>query len=322
MFLLMFLVFVLVFLALTGVASWFIFSEHPRERLLAVAGAFLAGLFFLIGNSFVIVPAGEARVAMVFGVVQDDKIFEEGAHFWVNPFYSYARYNVRRQSLDFRDAERLTNLTSDGVNLTLDISVPWRLNPQRLDRFHRVIGGNYANRMLAPVVRSSVRDAVAGFSWTEAGFTDREALAQAVEAAIQEGLRTDLLRSGFSEPEAQTVIEVYQVQTRQILPPQRIIDAVSEKMAAEEDLARQKTLTQIAEEEARRRAQEGRGVAMLFDELPDGFSTTDIKIILDAVSTKTRADAIQKAVDTGQVKNLVLFGDSAAPANAAVPLPQ
>ena len=98
------------------------------------------------------------------------------------------------------------------------------------------------------------------------------------------------------------------MQLRKVLPPNKVLNAVAEKIAAEEDLERQKTLTQIAEEEARRRQNEGRGVNNLFAELPQGFSPSQIREVLGAIADKTRAEAMMKAVETGQVQVMVMNG--------------
>lgn len=282
-----------------------------RRAFLAVAAAIM-GVFVSL-NSIVIVPSGQARVATFFGVVQDGKVYEEGIHL-TNPLYTFPRYRVRRIEKDFSGEERLSQLTEDDVLLLLDMSVAWRLNPAFLDRFHRVIGQDYIQRMMRPVIRRAVRDAVQEMPFSGDGAEHRAFLASRIRELVIEHLTADLVSSGFSYAEAQAMFEIYQIMLRRILPPQRILDAVSEKLAAEQDLARQFTLTQIAEEEANRRAMEGQGVARLFDELPEGFTPSDIRTILDAVSTKTRADAMQAAVSTGQVDTLVLFGDTAAPA--------
>ena len=111
------------------------------------------------------------------------------------------------------------------------------------------------------------------------------------------------------------MFRLFPVQIRGIYPPNRIRQAASEKVAAEEELKRQETLTQIAEEEARRRANEGKGVQMMFDELPDGFTADEIARVVNAISAKTRAEAVMKAVNTEQVRNLHIYGD-VAPAAA------
>lgn len=102
------------------------------------------------------------------------------------------------------------------------------------------------------------------------------------------------------------------MQLRKILPPQKVLNAVSEKVAAQEDLERQKTLTRIAEEEARRRQNEGRGVKNLFTELPAGLKPSEIREVLAAIADKTRAEATMKAVETGQVQIMIMYGTQPA----------
>lgn len=71
-------------------------------------------------------------------------------------------------------------------------------------------------------------------------------------------------------------------------------------------------LTQIAEEEARRRQNEGRGVSNLFAELPKEFTPTQIRAVLGAIADKVRAEAMMKAAETGQVRVMVMQGGQPA----------
>lgn len=95
---------------------------------------------------------------------------------------------------------------------------------------------------------------------------------------------------------------------RDVRPDAKVLNAISEKVAAEEDLKRQRVLTEIARQEAERRANEGIGVARLFSELPQGFSPDQIRAVLAALADKQRADALTKAVESGKVNVMVLPG--------------
>ena len=61
----------------------------------------------------------------------------------------------------------------------------------------------------------------------------------------------------MSEQEAKTAVTFISPKIRRMVPPKRIRQAINEESAAKRDLNRQKTLTEIAKEEANRRANEG-----------------------------------------------------------------
>lgn len=60
------------------------------------------------------------------------------------------------------------------------------------------------------------------------------------------------------------------------------------------------------------RKKEGAGVTNLFEELPKNFTSAEISEVLAALANKTRADAMLKAVESGQVKTIIMNGDAAS----------
>ena len=98
------------------------------------------------------------------------------------------------------------------------------------------------------------------------------------------------------------------------MPPAIVQNAISEKIASDQDLQRQHTLTAIAQEIAKRRINEGVGIRNLFSELPKNISPKDMSHLLSAMAEKEKADAVMKAVETGQAKNLFIGMNGVAPA--------
>ncbi len=281
---------------------------------------FLLGAFGVIASMVQIVKPGHVSVATLFGAVQE-RSYEEGLHL-VNPLYVFEDFSVRRTMFDFRGSdqkrgragEEIVAVSSDSTPLTMDIGFPLSLNAPYSWRIFQRFGGQYvvASQLVIPAARAAVRDAVATFNWRDATTIARDRLAQKIEERFRQLVVQDLEAAGFSPEEALATFTIQPVQLRKILPPSKVLNAVAEKIAAEEDLERQKTLTQIAEEEARRRGNEGRGVRNLFTELPQGFSPGQIRDVLSAIADKTRAEAMMKAVETGQVRVIVMNGSQPA----------
>ncbi len=294
-----------------------------RHRTGAMVGSgilFTVAAGLVIATAIRIVPPGHVGVATLFGAVQPG-VYDEGLHV-VNPFYSLEEFSIRRTMFDFRGSEsngngrhgsagtEIVSVSADSTPLTVDIGFPLRLNGPIAWKIFQRIGPQrvVAYQLVIPAARSAVRDAVAGFSWRDAATVSRDRLAARIEARFRELVERDLIAAGFPEEEARQTFTIQPVQLRKVLPPNKVLNAVAEKIAAEEDLERQKTLTQIAEEEARRRQNEGRGVNNLFAELPQGFSPSQIREVLGAIADKTRAEAMMKAVETGQVQVVVMNG--------------
>lgn len=308
------------FIALGGAILFVVSRRHSGRKALAFKSAAFLSIPLLIlavgASSLRSVPPGQVAVATLFGAVQS-RVYDEGLNF-VNPLYSLQEFSIRREMFDFsgqdrhrgKAGEEIVAVSSDSTPLTIDVGFPLRLNGPSAWRVFQRIGPAHvvARQLIIPAARAAVRDAVAEFTWRDASTTARDKLAQRIEHRFRELVQTDLAAVGFSIDDAHSTFTIQPVQLRKILPPEKVLNAVSEKIASEEDLQRQKTLTQIAEEEARRRQNEGRGVNNLFAELPQGFTPAEIRLVLGAIADKTRAEALMKAVETGQVNVVVMNG--------------
>ena len=173
---------------------------------------------------------------------------------------------------------------------------------------------------MVSAARSAVRDEVAMRNWQEAASQNLEELAEAILLSFADKVTRNLMAlktsdgsPHFTSEQAASAFDFPIVQLRKVLPPQRVLNSISEKVAAEEDLKRQRTLTLIAEEEAKRRANEGLGVKKLFDELPSDFEPREIATVLAALADKQRADAMMKAVEAGEV-NVIITETGGTPA--------
>lgn len=214
----------------------------------------LLAVVTVVATAIKIVPPGHVAVVTFFGSVQQ-RVFDEGFHV-VNPLYRFKEYLIRRTMFDFQgtsDAsgqagEEIVAVSSDSTPLTMDIGFPIRLNGPLAWKIFQRIGDQsvVANQLIVPGARAAVRDAVAGFTSRDVATMSRSKLASGIETRFRQLVERDLVAAGFAESEASTAFTIQPVQLRKILPPQKVLNAVSEKIAAEEDLERQKTLTQIA----------------------------------------------------------------------------
>lgn len=284
-------------------------------RIIAT-GALLFALVIGITSFVRFVPAGTVEVETVFGRVTGNTI-TAGAHL-VNPLANWEPMNIRLQIFNFTGSETATALSSDGTQLQIDTGFNFALTPEFAPRIFERIGGERAYQVIVySAAREAIRSATAQYEWREAATSEREAMAAMMRTEFERGLVDKLAHAGLTQEEADGAFEVARVDLRRVEPPQRVLTAISEKVAAQEDLERQQTLTSIAEEAARRRAQEGLGVQMLFAELPENFEPGEIAQVLHALAEKERADALMKAVEMGDVNVIVMNGGT-----AAVGLPQ
>ncbi len=284
----------------------------------------------LIMFSMITVQVGTVKVVTVFGRVQEEA-YGPGLHF-VFPAARAEPMVVRRQifelsggSLDDPDAvadgQRTLALSADRIPLAIDLNFPYQLNPDLAWKVFANIGPNYQVELLAPAARSSVREAAASFSWTDAVSGRREELEERIHTVFRQTVVSNLAGAGFTQEEAAEALTLMPPQIRRMSPPRRILAAVGEVLAADEELKRQQTLVQVAEKEAERRAKEGSGVRMLIEQLPAGYSPEQMTQFLHSLADKQRADAMMRAVERDQVKVMVMGGEGGGQAAVAVPAP-
>jgi len=322
-----------VVLALLAIGAWkFVESEDaPIIKVGARLFSTLALLVFVAYHSLVIVPPGYVYTGTLFGNVQEQP-YEQGGPKLVNPLVDFTSASVRRQVVEFQSAgntgdpnsDRVVSLSKDNLPLDIDVTFAYRLNPRWAPWIYKNIGAEsvYRSTLIIPAARNASRDAVAQFTSDEATTSQRELVAEKMRETFELRLVETLVSQGLAEEEARQVFTILPVQLRKALPPRRVLNAIAEKEAAKQDLQRQETLTQIADEVARRRAKEGIGVSKLFAELPADFSPSQISVVLAALANKTRADALLKAVETEKVEVLVVPDGNPVSVNADPSGPQ
>lgn len=282
------------------------------------ASLLLLSLVLMLASAIVVVPAGHVGVQVLFGEVRPGAL-REGLHI-VNPLLSVSNFSVRRHALEFQSSsnsapdqeDSAVAVSKQGTHMTVDAVFPYQLNPDTAWRVYQRYGGQseYTTKLLRPAARAAMRDAIQAHGWLEASTSERDTIAAAMRTHFQEYVRLDLMELGFSADEAAKAFVFPPVQLRKILPAEQILVAVADKLAAEEELKKQITVTAIANEIAKRRTREGEGIANLFAHLPRGFNPKEIATILTAMADKQRADALEKAVNTGQAKVFVVNGQT------------
>jgi len=276
-----------------------------------VAGVVVTAIWSLI-MSISPVSTGHVGVGQWFGAVQETA-YPEGLRF-MNPMYDVTKISIQRRSVDFSakakdaDGPTIVSMSKDHNPVQVEASFPYSINPSVAWKILQRIGDEDAleRNLIVPAARAAVRDAIASFPWADASVERRADVEQRMMEEVVRAVNNDLIKLGFTDTEAKGAITFMPVLLREVLPDAKVLNAIAERMASEEDRKRQKLLTQIAEEQAARRSNEGIGVKRLFEQLPDNFTPAQIRDVLLALAEKERADALMKAVETGKVNVMVL----------------
>jgi regulator of protease activity HflC (stomatin/prohibitin superfamily) len=222
-------------------------------------GFILAGVIvMLIGiaiSSFIQIDAGQVGVKKLFGKVQPT-VLESGLHF-INPLYEVEKLDVKTQNYTMSgihdegakqgdDAIRV--LTADGLEVTIDLTVLYRLIPTDAPRLVRETGVDYEYKIVRPIARTRIRDnavyyeAVALYSTKRDEFQNR----------IFQGIENDFKKRGL-------LLENLLV--RNITLPAAVKSTIEQKIQAEQEAQKMQFVLQKERQEADRKRVEAQGIA-------------------------------------------------------------
>jgi len=201
------------------------------------------------------VDAGEAGVQKLFGKVQSS-VLGSGLHF-INPLVDVIKLDTKTQNYTMSgvqdeghktgdDAIRV--LSADGLEVTIDLSVLYRVIPNDAPRLLTETGENYEDKIVRPITRTRIRDnavyydAVALFSGKRDEFQQR----------IFKTIEVDFSKRGL-------LLENLLV--RNITLPQSVKTTIEQKINAEQDAQKMQFVLQKEKQEAERKRVEAQGIA-------------------------------------------------------------
>ncbi len=148
-------------------------------------GLMLAGLVAVAMSSIVVIGVGEVGVKHFLGSV-DESSLEQGLHF-VNPLASVEKMSVREQAYPpDGTVERIDAQTSEQMNVALEISLLFRIDPALAPQLYQTIGteAQIKSRIILNAVRNGVRDAIATKSINDIFSPNRREVSAAMQEAV------------------------------------------------------------------------------------------------------------------------------------------
>ncbi len=223
-------------------------------RLFRIAGALLILIGFLF-SSFVEIDAGKIGVKKLFGKVQAD-ILESGLHI-INPLMNVILLDVKTQNYTMSSIhdensqsgdDAINVLTSDGLQVVIDLTVLFRLKKEEAPRIVQEIGTNYVDKIVRPIARTKIRDNAVYYQAIELYSTKRDEFQQKIYKSIE----SDFLTRG---------LELEQLLVRNIVLPESVRGSIEEKIRAEQDAQKMTYVLQKEKQEAERKRVEAQGIA-------------------------------------------------------------
>jgi regulator of protease activity HflC (stomatin/prohibitin superfamily) len=201
------------------------------------------------------IDAGQIGVSSLFGKVSNE-VLTPGLNF-VNPLVNV--YNVDIKTLNYTmsgvhnegekegdDAIRV--LTSDGLEVTIDLTVLYRVVGVEAPRLIRETGLDYKDKIVRPLTRTKIRDNAVYFTAIDLYSTKRDQFQNRIFTSIE----ADFKKRGL-------ILE--QLLLRNITLPNNVKTSIEEKIKAEQDAQKMEFVLQKEKQEAERKRVEAQGIA-------------------------------------------------------------
>lgn len=219
---------------------------------------FVGVVMVLLGSgtsTFHQIEAGHVGVQKVFGKVQETVLYE-GLSI-VNPLATVIEVSTQTQNYTMSgvqdegqktgdDAIRV--LAADGLEVTIDLTVLYRVTASEAPRIIREIGENFEDKVVRPMTRTRIRENAVAFSAVDLYSTKREAFQMSIKNAIDKDFR----ERGF-------VLE--QLLVRNISLPESVKQSIERKITAIQESQRMEYVLDKGKQEAELKRVEARGVA-------------------------------------------------------------
>ena len=235
-----------------------VIKSNPATAKFAGAGRILALLFVLIGISSSCIKqidAGEIGVKILFGSIQND-VMGSGLHF-INPLLDVKKLDVKTQNYTMSgvidegnktgdDAIRV--LTSDGLEVTIDLTVLYRVVGADAPRLLRETGEDYRDKIVRPITRTKIRDNAVYYQAVDLFGSKRDEFQQRIYKSIEDDFR----KRGLM---------LEQLLVRNITLPNSVKASIESKINSEQDAKKMEFVLLKEKQEAERKRVEAQGIA-------------------------------------------------------------
>lgn len=240
------------------IVSGIIVKNRPSLAKFKGIGRAVAILFIVLGiatASTKQIDAGEVGVKKLFGSIQND-VLTSGLHF-VNPLLDIERIDVKTQNYTMSgvhdegnkagdDAIRV--LTSDGLEVTIDLTVLYRVVSSEAPRLLKETGNDFRDKIVRPITRTKIRDNAVYYQAVDLFGNKRDEFQQRIYKSIENDFKTRGLM-------------LEQLLVRNITLPNSVKETIESKINAEQDAKKMEFVLLKEKQEAERKRVEAQGIA-------------------------------------------------------------
>ncbi|WP_028526285.1 prohibitin family protein [Runella limosa] len=201
------------------------------------------------------IDAGTVGVQSLFGKVSDG-ILTSGLNF-VNPLVDVESIDVKthnytmsavRDEGDKEGDDAIRVLTSDGLEVIVDLTVLYRVIPTEAPKILREIGPNYQDKIVRPVTRTRIRDNAVNYEAVALYSNKRQQFQDKIFQQIEKDFK---VRGLFLES----------LLIRNINLPESVKKTIESKINAEQESQKMQFVLSKEKQEAERKRVEAQGIA-------------------------------------------------------------
>jgi len=244
-------------------------TNHFSGTTVAVGGAVVAlGLLLSI---FKTIEPGKVGVQVLFGKVQD-QVLESGLHV-INPLVEITTFDIQTQNYtmsgthnegDVQGDDAIRVLSSDGLEVTIDLSVLYNVMPSKTPYIMQNIGIDFKDKIVRPVTRTALRDNAVAYQAVDLYSTKRQEFQNKINASISKNFENNGLR-------------IQQILVRNISLPASVKASIESKINAEQEAQKMQFVLQKERQEADRKRVEAQGIADYQKILSTGLSDKQLQ---------------------------------------------
>jgi regulator of protease activity HflC (stomatin/prohibitin superfamily) len=280
-------------------------SPEPGNRfggVVTIVGIAVVVLGLLTSACKIIEP-GKVGVQTLFGKVQD-QVLESGLHV-INPLVDVTTFSVQTENytmsakssegpVEGDDAIRV--LSSDGLEVTIDLSVLYKVIPSKAPFIMQNIGNDYVDKIVRPVTRTAIRDNAVSYAAVDLYSTKR----QEFQFKINKTISDNFVKNG---------LEVQQILVRNITLPATVRASIESKIQAEQESQKMEFVLAKARQEADVKRVEAQGIADYQKILSTGLSDKQLQYESIRAQKEIALSPNTKIIIMGGGKNPIMLSD-------------
>jgi len=273
------------------------------SKLIRIAGIVLTLLGAAL-SMFKVVDAGEVGVKTLYGKV-DNNVLYSGLNI-INPLVEVTTFDVKTQNYTMSaihdegskagdDAIRI--LTSDGLEVTIDLSVLFSVQPGDAPKILKEIGGDYLDKVVRPIARTAIRDNAVSYEAVALYSTKRQEFQNKIFSTINHSF-------------AKRGLKLEQLLIRNVTLPESVRKTIESKINAEQDAQKMQFVLQKEKQEAERKRVEAQGIADYQQILSTGLSDKQLQYESIKAQKEIALSPNTKIIIMGNGKNPVILGSN------------